>query len=122
MFVSCTKESEKALLFQHLRPSNDCIWCIWCFELFFSYYVDDTFLVSFPDPPINENPDWEGWGEFGGPWNEPGDPWPGSLMAPFDEQVSQFLSREAESGEACLSHSAVVVVSVEFLRALGSQS
>ena len=52
------------------------------------YYVDGNFLVSFPDPPINENPDWEGFGVFGAPWEISGThPWGDSLLAPFDEEV-----------------------------------
>ena len=44
--------------------------------------------MSFPDPPINENPDWEGFGEFGAPWEISGThPWGDSLLAPFDEEV-----------------------------------
>ena len=54
----------------------------------YRFYIDGHFLVSFPDPPVNENPDWEGFGEFGAPWEISGThPWGDSLLAPFDKEV-----------------------------------
>lgn len=58
----------------------------------FRYYIDGEFLVSFPDPPINEDPDWEGFGEFGAPWND-GHPWGTDINAPFDRDVKGLFLR-----------------------------
>ena len=60
------------------------------------YYIDGEFLVSFLDLPINENPDWQGFGEFGAPWNEQR-PWGNKEMAPFDEKVNQIIIIITES-------------------------
>ncbi len=62
------------------------------FVLTFRTYVDGELVLSVPNPPIDQNPDWVDFYTFGAPWNDPGDnPWAsGTNMAPFDTNVTQF--------------------------------
>ena len=59
----------------------------WC-----RFIIDGEQILSVPDPPVDQNPDWVDFFTFGSPW-EIGDPdwnpWEGSTnLAPFDREVT----------------------------------
>ena len=64
-----------------------------------SFFIDDFRLLDVPYPLIDQNPDWEGYFEWGKPWygideDDPEqNPWRvhnEALMVPFDTQVRQL--------------------------------
>jgi len=64
------------------------------------FFVDDenNSLMDIPSPPINQNPGWQNFWEFGKPWGTNDNPWAsGSNLAPFD-QAFHFLLNVAVGG------------------------
>ncbi|CAH1778112.1 unnamed protein product [Owenia fusiformis] len=52
------------------------------------FYIDGHEIAKYPDPLINDDPDWTGWWDFGAPWeNNETNPWADeSKMTPFDQK------------------------------------
>ncbi|ELU07206.1 hypothetical protein CAPTEDRAFT_98044 [Capitella teleta] len=57
------------------------------------WYLDGEFILSVPDPPVNEQPGFNFF-DFGSPWSEgTSNPWQGaSPMAPFDQDFHFILN------------------------------
>ena len=62
----------------------------------YSFFVDETRVLDVPSPLIDQNPEWEGFFEFGKPWEtideeDPSqNPWRvnnNPELVPFDAQV-----------------------------------
>ncbi|ELT92417.1 hypothetical protein CAPTEDRAFT_92778 [Capitella teleta] len=62
------------------------------------WYLDDEFILSVPDPPVNEQEEFSFY-DLGAPWSEgTANPWEGaSPMAPFDQDF-HFLLNVAVGG------------------------
>jgi len=59
------------------------------------FYIDNlnTPLMDVPSPPINQNPGWINFWEFGKPWRATQNPWAsGTNMAPFDQPFHILLN------------------------------
>lgn len=71
----------------HIQVNSKIVSCIHdC-----SFFIDGFNVLNVPDPLIDENEDWEGFFDFGSPWEDndfnPWDPSNEPLMVPFDNQV-----------------------------------
>ncbi len=70
------------------------------FIFIFRFTIDEEFFVSFPSPPVNENPDWVNYYEFGKPWTgDIGNIWANGndpAVTPFDEEVRKDTVSEIQ--------------------------